>query len=143
MAKHSDIENLYQFIACSASAIAETNVSAAIDCKGYEQAMLVVSTLTLAASHVGTITIEDSADGSTGWALVAGCTITNADTDDDVTKYGKLRLNVPGVKRYIRLSVAVATAAGETSACLIVGNKSGNYPVDTKVLGFDVNTGVV
>jgi hypothetical protein len=138
MAKYNDIENLYQLMACSASAIAETNVSAAIDCKGYEQAAIVVSTLTLAAGYVGTVTIEDSADGATGWATLSGASIAIADTDDDSRFYGKVKLNIPTVKRYIRLSVGVATAAGETSACLIVGNKSGEYPVETKTLTFNI-----
>jgi hypothetical protein len=144
MAKHSDIENLYKFEGVGAEAIAAAEVSRGIDCKGYEQAMLVISTNTLAATYVGTVTIEDSDDDGSGdaYALVAGATITIADSDDDTTLYAKLRLNVPGVKRWIRCTLGIATAAGPTGVMLIVGNKSGSYPVDTKVLQFDVNTGI-
>jgi len=145
MAKYNDIENLYQFAGVGAEAIAASEVSRGIDCKGYEQACLVISTNTLAAGYVGTVTIQDSDDDGSGdaYALVTGATITIADSDDDSTLYAKLRLNVPGVKRWIRATLAIATAAGPTAVMLIVGNKGGVYPVETKTLQFNVNTGVV
>lgn len=143
MAKYNDIENLYKFAGIGLAAIAASGVTAVIDCLNYEQALLVISTETLAAGYVGTVTIEDSADGTTGWAIVdAAATITIADTDDDSTLYAKLRLNTAGTERYIRATLDIATAAGPTAVMLIVGNTA-DYPVETKVLQFDVNTGVV
>jgi hypothetical protein len=138
MAKYNNLENLIQAAGAGESAIG-TTVSQALDCKGYEDAILIVNTETLAAGHVGTVTIEDSADGATGWALVAGCTISIADTDDDSTFYAKLRLNKTGVKQYIRVSLVAATAVGPTAATLIAYNKGGALPVDSaRTLSFNV-----
>jgi len=140
MAKYDDIQNLYKMSSVCGNAISAGKASASIDCKGFEQAMLVVRTGTLASTNVCTVSIQHSDDDavSDAYANITGAVITLADDDDDTTLYAKLRLNVATVKRYIRIHVINATAVGEYAAMLMVGNKSGEYPVDAKVLEFDV-----
>ena len=137
------MENMILAAGAGASEIAASEVSAGMDTLGYEDAILIISTNTLASGYVGTVTVQDSDDNavSDAYALVTGATITLADTDDDLVKYAKVRLNVAGsgIKRWIRCTLAIATAAGPTSVTLIAYNKGGAIPVDTaRTLEFDV-----
>ena len=141
MAKYNNLENLILAAGVGAEAIAASEVSAGLDVRNYEDAILIISTNTLAAGYVGTVTIQDSDDDAAtdAYALVTGATITLADTDDDLVKYAKLRLNTAGVKRWIRATLDIATAAGPTSVTLLAYNKGGALPVDTaRTLEFNV-----
>lgn len=146
MAKYNNLENLIQAAGCGGSEIAASEVSAGLDCKNYEDAILIISTLTLAAGYVGTVTIEHSDDNavSDAYAAVTGASVTIADTDDDSTLYAKLRLNTANMKRWIRATLDIATAAGPTAVTLVAYNKGGSLPVESpRTLQFDVNLGVV
>ena len=140
MSKYDDMQNLYKSVAVCGNAISAGKSSASIDCKGFEQAMLTVRTGTLASTNVCTISVQHSDDDAAtdAYANITGAVIVLADTDDDSNFYAKLRLNVSGIKRYVKILVINATAVGEYAAVLQVGNKSGAYPVDTKTLSFNV-----
>jgi len=140
MAKYDDIQNLYLVTAVAGDAISAGKFSPGVDCKGYEQAMLILKTGILALTNVTTVTLQHSDDNgvSDAYTNIPGASIVLADTDDDAIFYGKLRTNKATIKRWIRISVVTATAAGEYGAVLQVGNKSGEHPVDVKTLTFDV-----
>lgn len=140
MAKYDDMQNLFKVVAVTGNAISAGKASASIDCKGFEQAMLIIRTGTMAANNVCTISIQHSDDdgSSDAWANITGAVVAHDENDDDIQEYAKLRLNVTGVKRYIRILAINATAVGEYAAVLMVGNKSGEYPVDTKTLAFNL-----
>lgn len=63
-----------------------------------------------------TVTIEDSADGSTGWATVGTFTVLAGDNLEE-----RIELNSGAIKRYLR----AVTAGTFTSAALLVG--AGKY----------------
>lgn len=140
MAKYDDMQNLFLQSAVVGNAISAGKGSTGIDCKGFEQAMLTLRTGTLASTNVCTVSLQHSDDNgsSDAWANITGAVIVLADSDGDIVKYAKLRLNKSGIKRYVRILVINATAVGEYGAFLQVGNKSGSYPVDTKTLSFNV-----
>jgi len=140
MAKYDDIQNLYKVTALAGDAISAGKSSPGVDCKAYEQAMVILKTGTLALNNVTTLTLQHSDDngGADAYANITGASIVLADSDDDAIFYGKLRLNVAAIKRWVRIHVVSATAAGEYGAVLLVGNKSGEYPVDVKTLSFNV-----
>lgn len=138
--KYNDLQNLYKTVAVVGNAISAGKASDSIDCKGFEQAMLVFRTGTMAANNVCTVSIQHSSDdgSSDAWANISGAVIAHDENDDDIIEYAKLKLNTADIKRYIRILVINATAVGEYGAFLQVGNKSGEYPVDTKTLAFDL-----
>lgn len=75
--------------------------SSAIDLQASNAAHVVVLLGALAASATYTAKIQDSADGSTGWADISGLSITvSADTDDN--KLLGFDVQQP-LKRYIRV----------------------------------------
>lgn len=95
----------------------------AVDTKGYHNGMLVVTAgdIDLAnADETYVVSVEESDDGSTGWAAISGVTATI--TADNQVKEARLAdLNGGTRKRYLR---AVLTVGGTTpsipGAALIV-----------------------
>ncbi|HND52536.1 MAG TPA: hypothetical protein PLV92_09075 [Pirellulaceae bacterium] len=95
----------------SAPATRTTTVTgAAVDILNVDGPMLVVQ-------HVGTVTgttptldgkLQDSADGSTGWADITGATFTQVTASDNLQA---IKLEASEVKRYVRY---VGTIAGTT-----------------------------
>jgi len=97
-----------------------TVTGAAVDTMGYNDAMITL--------EVGTVSgttptldgkIQESADGSTGWADITGATFTQVTASNSTQK---IRLNGLGVgsrKRYIRF---VGTIAGTTPSFALAAN---------------------
>jgi len=109
---------------------ASTN-GAAVDTQGYNDGMVQIlagDIDTASGNETYAFSVEDSLDGSTGWAAVSG--LTNTVIADNTQKEIRLaELNVV-TKRYIRV---VATLGGTTPsflgcAVVVLGNKN-NSPV--------------
>jgi hypothetical protein len=97
---------------------------------GMQDAMVIVNTGTITdGSHA--ISVQDSADGSTGWAAVAADQLQGsaptvvAANDDTVFEFG-----VRSTRRYVR-AVAVTTGAttGGTFGALVALGRPRNAPV--------------
>ena len=92
---------------------------------GFNSAMAVVVTGTI-TDGTHTVTVQDSDDGSTGWAAAAaeytqGAAVI-ASTDDNTV----LEIGYTGSKRYLRLSVttAGATTGGTFGGVIVLGDPS-------------------
>jgi hypothetical protein len=84
---------------------ASTVTGAAVDLNGYDAPVSIVQSHGLGT---GTLDgkIQDSADGSTGWADVSGATFAQSTTTADVKS---LALNPTAVRRYIRYVGTIVT----------------------------------
>ena len=89
---------------------ASTVNGAAIDRLGFDEALVVVNSGTNGTSGTVDIKIQESEDGSTGWADVSGASFAQITESNDNTVYVG-RLNLSGRKRYIRVVAVVGTAA--------------------------------
>ena len=97
---------------------ASTVTGSAVDLLDYEGGVAIVQ------SHgTGTLDgkIQDSADGSTGWADVSGAAFTQSTTTADVKV---LALNPKQVKRYIRYVGTIVTGPQNVAVVLVGVKKS-------------------
>lgn len=90
-----------------------TLTGSAIDIKDYVGKMKFI--LASAAAAAGSsptldVKLQDSADGSSGWADISGATFTQVTDAADATE--EIGVNIDGVKRYIR---AVGTIGGTST----------------------------
>lgn len=86
---------------------------AAVDRLGYGSLVLATATgaATGSPSAVGVAAkLQDSADGSTGWADVSGAALALAAENAS----GKVNVDLAGVKRYVRVVETVALTGGST-----------------------------
>lgn len=94
-----------------------------IDTAGFSEAAVV---LAVGAAGAGTcdVKVQDSADGSTGWADVSGAAFTQVTgSDDNTVQIGMLKLDGNTVRRHIRISSTVATAAIDHGVAVLLVNK--------------------
>ncbi len=93
---------------------------AAIDLNDYEGE----AAITLMASAGGTgsvdVTIQDSSDGSTGWANISGAAFTQVTT---AASQQKIALKTDGCKRYIRALGTIATGPQVFSVSALAAKK--------------------
>ena len=85
----------------------------AVDTQGYGSAVLTVSAGdidTASGDETYAFTVEESADGSTGWAAISGASVSVI-ADNDVKLIRLEGLNTGSRKRYLR---AVLTVGGTT-----------------------------
>lgn len=105
----------------------------AIDTAGYQEACVVLSVGAVTATGSLTAKVQDSADGSTGWADITGAAFTAVpDTGDNQVQVGMIKLDGNLAKRYIRVVTIVATAAADHGASVLLVNGQYN-PQQTPV----------
>lgn len=101
-----------------------TVTGAAVDIRDYTGSLKVIQDVGTVSGTTPTLDgkIQDSADGSTGWADVTGATFTQVTASDSQQAIG---LDTRACKRYVRY---VGTIAGTTPsfnvAALFVGQKA-------------------
>ena len=144
MSKYNNLQNMIQVSSVAGKSIVASKAGEGLDCKNYEDLLVVAKTGTVAATSVITLSIQHSDDNgvSDAYANVTGAVINVADSDDDTAYMGKVRLNTANMKRWVRVHAIVATAAGEYSIYAMAYNKGGALPI-ANTLAFDVNLGVV
>jgi hypothetical protein len=106
----------------------------AIDTAGYQEACVVLAVgAVVATGSLSVAKVQDSADGSTGWADVSGAAFTAvADSGDNQAQIGMLKLDGNLAKRYIRVVTTVATAAADHGVAVLLVNGQYN-PQQTPV----------
>ena len=99
---------------------ASTVTGAAVDLSGYDASVAIVQSH---GTGTGTLDgkIQDSADGSTGWADVSGAVFTQSTTTADIKA---LALNPTSVKRYIRYVGTIVTGPQNVAVALVGIKKS-------------------
>jgi hypothetical protein len=131
MAKYGEIEE-YMGIVQAVTEGALTKNSPGLDCKNVEQVAVIGFSGTLAASDTIDIKVQESDDDAATdpYADVTGAVFTQlVDANDEATVYGKIRTNVAGRKRWLRLVVAAGGAAtGGGCAVLLAYNYGGHKP---------------
>jgi hypothetical protein len=110
---------------------------AAIDRLNYESCMVVVNlnngTLASGQSAVPTVKLQDSADGSTGWADYGTAQILPTITNPTQSGVGTAGFDLRGAKRYVRpvakvnLSSANTDTLNLSAAVILSGARS--YPI--------------
>ena len=98
-----------------------------IDMQGYDGVLFIVAIGTLLATQVTSLKAQDSSDGSTGWADLAG-TKAGPMADADSNKTLVLDVYRP-VKRYIRPVVSRATANAVIDGVIAILYKGSALPV--------------
>ena len=99
---------------------ASTVTGAAVNLLDYEGNVAIVQNH---GTGTGTLDgkIQDSADGSTGWADIAGATFTQSTTTADIQK---LVLNPKSVRQYIRYVGTIVTGPQNLAISLVGVKKS-------------------
>lgn len=99
---------------------ASTVTGAAVDLLDYEGPVAIIQNH---GTGTGTLDgkIQDSADGSTGWADVAGAAFTQSTTTADVKV---LALNPKQIRRYIRYVGTIVTGPQNVAVSLVGVKKS-------------------
>jgi len=142
MGKYNDFQNDHAVVAVSGS-VAATKLSAALDTKGMEQAVVILRTGTIASTGTIDVKIEDSPDNSTWADLPSAVFAQQTDTSDDTTLAGKIKCNTAGVDRYLRVSATAATADADYGCIMIAKNLSGHLPLTVgalPALAFDIES---
>lgn len=129
MAKYNDFENEHRMVGAGGSAV-DTIVSAGLDCKNMEDAIVILHAGLATATGTLDVEIEESDDdgASDAYASLTGAAFTQkVIADDDATYYAKIRLNVAGVKRYLRISGVVGTDTFDWG-CVLIAKGGGHKP---------------
>lgn len=92
---------------------------AAIDRKGFEEALIVVNSGTNGTGGTADIKVQESDAAGSGFADVTGAAFTQITESNDNNVYVG-RLNLIGRKRYIRVVATVATAACDLGVDVIL-----------------------
>ncbi len=112
--------NLLTLLPSAAYANTAAATGAAIDLNDYEGEAAVV--LQVAAGGTGTldVTIQDSADGSTGWANISGAAFTQVTTS---ASSQKIAVKTDSCKRYIRALGTIGTGPFTGSVSAVAAKK--------------------
>ena len=143
MAKYGEIEQYMGYVQATAG-IAETRLSPGLDCKNVEQVAVPGFIGLLGAADTVDIKVQESDDDAATdpYTDVTGAVFAQqTDTEDHATLYGKIRTNVAGRKRWLRLSNVNVSTAGAASAVMLAYNYGGHIPTTINPLpaaAFDV-----
>lgn len=124
--------SLHQFLKAVTGIVADNHAAgtvngSAIDRLGFEEALVVVNSGTNGSSGTVNVKVQESDDGSTGWADIAGAAFPQITEANDNTIYVG-RINLVGRKRYLRVVATVSTAACDLGVDVILGAAK-NLPV--------------
>ena len=117
-----DFQNEASYLKLSAPAASTSTITgAAVDLLGYQGKVKVTQDVGAVSGTTPTLNgkIQDSADGSTGWADVTGATFTEVTASTNVQSIG---VDTRLAKRYIRY---VGTIAGTTPSYTMAVNAVG------------------
>lgn len=110
--------------------------SAAYDAADFRYAVVVLNAGTVGASGTVNCKVQESADGSTGWADVSGAAFTQVTaSNDDAAYVGSIRLDHR--LRYIRVVMTVAVAACDAGTTILFCNPDDEIS-QTKTYSFEV-----
>ena len=112
---------------------------ASVDTNGFDEARVVGFMGAIPTGLVSTLKVQESADGSTGWADVTGASMAFADTEDDTIKTGRVKL-LPARKRHLRLVDTIGAGTGSVLACGIIelGRPGGGQRMPVQADAFNV-----
>jgi hypothetical protein len=94
----------------------------AIDTAGFKDVLFILNAGAVETGGTAAIHIEESADGSTNWADIAGAVFTTITLSNDIAVYqGRVRIT-PTRKRYLRAYAVIGTAAVSLSVSAVLGD---------------------
>ena len=123
-----------KFLASLVSAVRTTTTSgSAVDSKGFGSGALTVSAGAIflgASDETYVFSVEESADGSTGWTAIPNATVSVL-ANNDVKLIRLEGLNVGARKRYLRSTVTVAgTTPSIACSAVFAFGRAYNEPVN-------------
>lgn len=122
----------------SAAHAAGTVNGDAVDTAGFKDVKAVVNSGTNVATGTADIKIQESDNGSTGWADITGAAFTQITTANDNAVYtGRVRMT-PSRKRYLRAVAVVANAACALSVTFELGDAKQEPVSQANTIAFDV-----
>lgn len=135
MSAHDSLHQAYKYGGATSGSAIATVTGPAFDIKGMEEVLAVVNVGVVGAGTLD-VTIEDSANGTTGWSALTGAVFTQiVNADDNKTYVGRIVTNKdnahptqPGPKQFLRFSGVVATAVMGYGAGFIGGGLH-DFPV--------------
>lgn len=107
---------------------AGTATGTAIDCLGYERALIIVNSKLNQATGTAAITAEHSTASGSGFAAITGAVFTTITTSNDTTIY-VMDVDLKDLNRYLRIVAVVATAACEFGVDVILYGGSNHRPI--------------
>jgi hypothetical protein len=117
--------SLHQFVKAVMGIVADNHAAgtvngAAIDRRGFEEALVVVNSGTNGTGGTVDLKIQESDVSGSGFADIDGAAFTQITEANDNTVYVG-RLDLVGRKRYLRVVATVATAACDLGVDVILG----------------------
>ena len=108
-------------IAPDAYAAGTTN-GGAVDTKGFHEALVILNAGVAEATSTLNVKVQESANGSTGWADIAGAAFAEVTAANDAAVYqGRVRITASR-KRYLRIVGVGATDAADYGVAVILGD---------------------
>ena len=101
---------------------------AAIDTKGFDEALIVINAGVFSATGDATITVTECDTSGGSYAAITGAAFTVITVANDQTIYVG-RLQCKNWERYIKLSMVLADDVADLSACVILTKYDGLAPV--------------
>lgn len=99
-----------------------------IDCANCDEVAILVNLGAMAASGTVDMKLQESEDGSTGWADLEGTALTQADEDDDNKWFGVSVKNP--LKRYIRAAFTRGDGGNSTiNSMIAIKNHMRKQPI--------------
>jgi hypothetical protein len=96
-----------------------TDNSSAVDMQEFGEVLVLLNAGTVGASGTVDVHVEESADGSTGWADITGAAFTQVTASNDDADYmGRVAWTATR-ERYLRTVLVVATAACDVGVSVL------------------------
>ena len=101
---------------------AGANNGQAVDTKGFKEALVLLDAGAVETGGTVDVKVQESADGSTGWADITDAAFTQVAAGNDLAIYqGRVRIT-PSRKRYLRAVGTVTTADVSFGVCFVLGD---------------------
>ena len=117
---------------------AATNLSAAVDTVGFNELLLIVNVGTSTATGSMVVTLQDSAATGGTYADVTGTAMTAVTTANDDNQYIG-RVNLRGVKRFVKVEMVNTTDACEASTTVMLSHPEVTPVTQVSTLEFNIS----
>lgn len=103
-----------------AQSVSGTVNGTAVDCSGYDEAIIICDVGTIAATGTLDVKVQESDASGSGFADIASAAFTQfTPSNDDAIYVGRVKM--VGRKRYLRIVAVQATAAALASVSIVLG----------------------
>lgn len=116
-----------------------TNLSAAIDTLGFNEALVILYPGIFAATSTLDVTVTECDTSGGTYAAITGAVFAQLIDSTDASQPYVGRIHLKGRKRYLKISSVVGTAAGDSAIVVVLGDPQNAPTTPSQTLSFNLD----